>query len=343
MWIAGASAAAAVLLSGILVYPGLHRSKRTAVPGSQDTSALSLRVERSSGELLLTWNRDSEAIRNAAHAVLSISDGDRHENVDMDLAQLRNGSIVYSPSTGDVVFQMAVTGKNSSQLQSESVRVLRTRPSPMPDDQQQAASSKQAPAPPKQATADPAPLPEPQPETPAPKPAATPVRAFQMESLAQRLRPARSWDLPDAPGLTGTQSGGFALPNENLTAPAPPPAPGAAIPAVTPTPAPAASAAVASAQSAKLGGQVHEATLVSRINPEYPSAARQARVEGTVVVLATVGKDGKVTAVRAVSGPPLLQNMAVTSVREWVYKPATLNGAPIESETRVELKFTLGR
>src|SRR6516165_8251569 len=133
MWIAGGSAAALIILSGLLVFPGLHRTKRNAPVSSAEASTMALRVERSAGELLLTWNRDSDVIRGATHAVLSIADGERHENVDLDLAQLRNGRIVYSPSSSDIVFQLTVTGKNSGQTQSESVRVLRTRPSPMPD------------------------------------------------------------------------------------------------------------------------------------------------------------------------------------------------------------------
>ena len=81
--------------------------------------------------MLLTWNRDAEAIRNASKAVLSISDGDQHENVDMDLAQLANGSIVYSPSGTDISFKMEVIDKTQKKTTSESVRMLRTRPSPL--------------------------------------------------------------------------------------------------------------------------------------------------------------------------------------------------------------------
>jgi len=61
-----------------------------AIAGLPDSS-LTLRVERSGGELLLTWNRDAQAIRNASRAVLQINDGPQHDSVEMDLAQLRNG------------------------------------------------------------------------------------------------------------------------------------------------------------------------------------------------------------------------------------------------------------
>ena len=73
-------AAALAVAAGVslFVYPGfLRHTSRTAGARVQDTSPLALRVERSGGELVLTWNRDSAAIRNATHAVLSIEDGQR--------------------------------------------------------------------------------------------------------------------------------------------------------------------------------------------------------------------------------------------------------------------------
>ena len=91
-----------------------------------------LRVEHSAGDLLLTWNRESDAIRNARNGVLTIADGDRSENHPMDRSELQNGSIVYSPLTADVSFHLEVTGPDNSKTAAESVRVLRTRPSPMP-------------------------------------------------------------------------------------------------------------------------------------------------------------------------------------------------------------------
>jgi protein TonB len=338
MWIAGGSAAALLLLSGMLVYPGiLHKSKRAAAAGPD--AALSLRVERSQGELLLTWNRDSEAIKNASHAVLSIADGDQHDNVNMDQGQLQNGSIVYSPTSSDVVFQLSLTEKDSSQTQSESVRVLRTRPSPMPDNPSPGDKTAVAalhpgvtavtvvpsvsPSQPDQVSTE-------QPETKSVALSA-PLKPFVAETPAQRLRPARPSDLPDAPRLGAAEQATVTLPGVSLAPPAPMPAP------------PQAAPAPPAATLTKLGGQVQQAEVVSRTNPEYPLAARQARVQGSVVVLAAVGPDGRIKSARALSGPPLLQGPAVASVKQWIYKPATLNGAPIEAETRVELKFTLGR
>ena len=333
MWIAGGSAAALIILSGLLVFPGIHRTKRPAQASSPDASTMSLRVERSAGELLLTWNRDSDVIRGATHAVLAIADGERHENVDLDLAQLRNGSIVYSPSSSDIVFQLTVNGKNSTPAQSESVRVLRTKPTPMPDSPSN-APSKPAPA---RTTANTQPAPPPATVDAAGEQARsgeTPLRPFQADSLAQRLRATRPSDLPDAPGLnSGGQQLQVTLP-VNSAGPVPPPPP-------APAPAPPVQATAPPTPQPRVGGQVREAQILTQTSPEYPLAARQARVQGSVVVSAVVGADGHIKSVKPMSGPPLLQNPAAAAVKQWVYKPATLNGIPVESETRIELNFTL--
>jgi protein TonB len=86
---------------------------------------------------------------------------------------------------------------------------------------------------------------------------------------------------------------------------------------------------------------VSEAQILTRTSPEYPLAARQAQVQGAVVVRAIISVDGRVKSAKALSGPWLLQKPAVAAVRRWVYKPATLNGTAIESEMRIDLHFTL--
>ena len=335
-------AALIVLIAvALFVYPGfLRHSARLASAPPQDTSPLALRVERSGSELVLTWNRDSAAIRNASHAVLSITDGAQHENVEMDLAQLRGaGSISYSPATGDVVFKMEVTGPDQARTTSESVRVLRTRPSPM-EEQQQQAPGMQVPAPAGQAPVS-AGQPQaavnpdqPAAEPEAPKTPAAPLKRFSTDSLAQRLRPTRPADLPAAPALPQQTSGsGSGLAALNLGGPAvaPPPPPPAAAPQSTP---PAAARTVAPS-----GGQVQQAQLIRRKDPEYPRLAKESGARGTVELIATVGTDGKVKSVKVVKGHPLLQRAAVDAVMQWLYRPTILNGVPVETQTQIFLNF----
>lgn len=355
-----------LLLSGVLfIYPGVLRHANLPAISGQDSSPLALRAERSGSELLLTWNNDSSAIRNATRAVLSISDGEQHENVEMDLSQLRNGRIEYLPVTGDVVFRMEVSGKDNAKTVSESVRVLRTRPSPMPQDSDPSIQNGKS-APPNAAPASgssnttatngtaanppasnsaaastPAsgtPTPE---ATPANTPASTPsapLKPFNTASLSERLRPVRSDDiaLPDAPAAgrgDGMTASDAAL---RLTAVAPPPPP-MARKADVPAAPPSKPAAVPT------GGEVQQAQLIYRKPPEYPGLARSAGVKGAVELVATIGPNGRVKSVKVVKGHPLLQKAAVDAVMQWQYKPTMLNGHPVETETAITLNFVSDR
>ncbi len=340
LWVAVGAVVPLLLLVGFFFSSGiLHR--RGAVPTPQDASALALRVDRNGGDIVLTWNRDADVIKHASHAVLSISDGPQHENVDMDLAQLKNGSIVYSPVTSDVVFRMEVSGADQTKTLSESVRVLRTRPSPMPDPSEQAKTQTPPPAAPAPAQAAGAPAAE------APAPAqeveekvalAQAVKPFKAESLAQRLRATSPSEMPDAPVLNApAASSSVSLGNLMSTQSAPPPSAPPVAPAVSaPAPAPAAPAP---AQKASVGGQIQQAVLLKRRDPDYPKLARDSGAKGIVEVLATVGTDGRVKAVQVIKGHPLLRQAATDAVKSWIYKPTILNGVPVETQTQVLLNF----
>ena len=63
-------------------------------------------------------------------------------------------------------------------------------------------------------------------------------------------------------------------------------------------------------------------TLVSHVDPEYPSMARQMHLSGAVMLQIVVDKDGKVTEVHVSSGSTLLSTAATTAVKRWKYTPA---------------------
>jgi protein TonB len=327
LWIGLGALVPVVLLIGFFFSSGmLHRGKPSIPGAGQDTSALALRVERNGADIVLTWNRDSDVIKRATRAMLSISDGPQHENVAMDLSQLRNvGSIVYSPVTGDVVFQMEVTGADEAKTVSESVRVLRTKPSPMSD-----TPAGQTPAPVENAGAAPADAGAQAAEDEKPVALAQATKAFHAEPLAQRLH-ASAAEMPDTPVLAVPAAAG----NVNLgslvsSQSAPPPQAAAAIPAASPAPV---------ASSKLPGGDVRQAQLISRTDPEYPKLARDSGASGIVELMATVGVDGKVRAVTVVRGHPLLRQAAVDAVKRWVYRPTMLNGTAVETQTQVILTF----
>jgi protein TonB len=82
--------------------------------------------------------------------------------------------------------------------------------------------------------------------------------------------------------------------------------------------------------------------LIQKITPNYPPIAKAARVQGTVVLQATISKGGTIENLKVVSGPAMLQQAAVEAVRQWRYRPYLLNNEPVEVETTVNVIFTLG-
>lgn len=89
--------------------------------------------------------------------------------------------------------------------------------------------------------------------------------------------------------------------------------------------------------SGVMAGQIVEKTM-----PAYPSIAKAAGVQGTVILQAAISKNGTIENLRVMSGPALLQAAAVDAVKTWRYRPYLLNGEPVEVETTVNVVFTMG-
>ena len=84
-------------------------------------------------------------------------------------------------------------------------------------------------------------------------------------------------------------------------------------------------------------------SLLAKVDPVYPEAARRAGVEGTVVLEASIAETGRVTDVQVVRGLPLgLSESAAEAVRHWHYRPARGKTGPIASRKTVRIVFTLG-
>jgi TonB family protein len=316
-------------------------------PDEPESSApgLTLRVEPSGTDLLLKWNEKCEVIADAARGVLSISDGSRQEHYDMDARQLRSGSIVYSPVTGDVTFKLEVTSKNQTAT-AESVRSLRKGPSPMPDGTSTNANRA-------------APLAEPSPQRVLANGNIQPALISRVEPvyppLAKQAHVQGTVDLSAIIGKDGhvqdlkvvrghpllvqaaldavnqwvykpTLMNGepveiatdiqvnFALPPDDIGA----------------TP-----------RRIRVGGNVEAANVITQVAPHYPAEAKQAGLQGTVKLQALIGKDGTVQDLQVLSGEPVLADAAVDAVRQWVYKPTLLAGEPVEVQTTIDVNFTL--
>ena len=126
-------------------------------------------------------------------------------------------------------------------------------------------------------------------------------------------------DLGDLAGVDFGQAGGLALPS----------------PAYVPPPPPDERKPV------RPGGKIEPPRIVRRVQPVYPVIAQTSRVQGTVVIEALIGTDGRVRNAVVMRGRDVLNDAALTAVRQWVFTPTRLNGEPIEVIMTVSVVFSL--
>ena len=81
--------------------------------------------------------------------------------------------------------------------------------------------------------------------------------------------------------------------------------------------------------------------LVNRVAPIYPPLARQARIQGTVVLDVVITKTGEVSKLQLISGHPMLAPAAIDAVKQWRYRPYEKDGVPVDVETTVQVNFRL--
>src|SRR5579864_4073611 len=98
---------------------------------------------------------------------------------------------------------------------------------------------------------------------------------------------------------------------------------------------------IATPQRVRVSAGVTSGLLIRKVSPTYPPLARQARIQGTVVLQAQISKDGSIQNLQLISGHPMLAPAAIEAVKQWKYKPYLLNGEPVEVETQVQVNFTL--
>jgi periplasmic protein TonB len=94
-------------------------------------------------------------------------------------------------------------------------------------------------------------------------------------------------------------------------------------------------------QAVRVGGQIKEPKKLKNVPPVYPDIAKQARVQGVVILECTISPQGKVTDVKVLRGIPLLDQAAIDAVKQWVYTPTLLNGVPVPVIMTVTVNFKL--
>ena len=94
-------------------------------------------------------------------------------------------------------------------------------------------------------------------------------------------------------------------------------------------------------RAVRVGGQIKEPKKLTNVNPVYPDIAKQARVQGIVILECTIGPQGKVADVKVLRGIPLLDEAAIDAVKQWVYTPTLMNGVPVPVIMTVTVNFKL--
>jgi TonB family protein len=109
--------------------------------------------------------------------------------------------------------------------------------------------------------------------------------------------------------------------------------------------APIAGTAWAAAEPLKVEGNVKPPKIVNKVQPEYPASARDAKIEGTVVVDTVIDEQGRVRnpTVAESSGNADLDRSAVDTVAQWTFQPATLDGKPVEVYYTLTIRFALDK
>jgi protein TonB len=91
----------------------------------------------------------------------------------------------------------------------------------------------------------------------------------------------------------------------------------------------------------RVGGNIREPRKVRHVNPAYPDVAKQARVQGVIVLECLITAEGDVGRVTVLRGIPLLSQAAIDAVRQWRYAPTVVEGRPVPVILTVTVNFRL--
>lgn len=89
----------------------------------------------------------------------------------------------------------------------------------------------------------------------------------------------------------------------------------------------------------RVDGRAQAARLIRSVKPKYPEEASRSGITGEVRMDAVLARDGTVASLQVLSGHPLLIPAALEAVKEWVYQPTVLNGAPVEVSAEIVVSF----
>jgi len=106
------------------------------------------------------------------------------------------------------------------------------------------------------------------------------------------------------------------------------------------TPPPVSPLASQNGDSIRLTEEAARALAIHTVDPAYPQEARAQKLQGAVVLQTVIGRDGSVQDVKLVRGYFVLAKAAINAVKQWRFRPSTINGRPVEAQTVITLNFT---
>jgi hypothetical protein len=316
-----------------------RRANRNPAPAA---APLEFRAERHGSDLRLTWNRQGLPPANTVRGRLRIRDGDVNRVVELDDQQVRSGSVLYSPVSGDVHFRLEISDHAKLSL-GEDVRVLLPGsevPAGVPS-VPEAVEAVISPGPavvrqssPRAADRAVTPTPQPAVTDQAEKPAAGQAAVAVLQAAPAVAQPSptesQASTVPSAPAYQPPPLS-VQVPEQTT------PAPKAAAQAVQPSPP-------AIPPKPAVESRLVPPKVVAQVRPILPAALKM-WLRGTVSIVVTVSVDehGRVAGTSTPAAPDrfrkALQARAEAAARQWTFAPATLNGKAVPSTTTIEFQF----
>jgi hypothetical protein len=368
-WKSAAIAAASttvVLAIAFLAYQAGGIDLSRLRPAYRDDGSSQLPVElnaqRTAGgnEWRVSWNRASTAIRNADKARLVIQDGPLNKEVQLTDADLRTGSIIFSPLTDNVNLKLELFDTAHGRDFSEAIRVLgptyaspsrafeqavdsvlrglsvglssgesgrnvvrQIEQSALPDSKRELPEESQPRARRPFLPSDSGRITVSRTATDLPEPPDVQIAGVSQASPASRgsFNPLQ-WPLPIGPQAAS-----------NSAAPGPPlnKKPNVAVQSE-------AAPGLEPASPASRSSRLEPAQLVTRVEPVYPKLPFP-RAPVSVHIEATIGEDGRLHDAKALSGPVLFRKSALAAIDRWLYRPAKLSGRNISTPTIIDVHF----
>lgn len=166
------------------------------------------------------------------------------------------------------------------------------------------------------------------------------IRPLVESTLASALRAVRHWQY--AAPAEAPLSFNVTVPVGAPPPPPPPPPSPAGSPRAGTAPPPPPPAPWNAAEGAlRVGGTIKPPTKIRHVNPMYPPDARDAKVQGVVILETRIEPDGRVGDVRVLRSVPMLDQAAMDAVRQWEFTPTLMNGEPVPIIMTVTVNFTL--